>query len=161
LINENRAELFGIPKWVSVGLVIVTRVQSLSLKKLHLSMHDLELLFRGVQHDDVRSIIIPENLEVVISHHGETRWNPFSLTRNVTLSQAVLLDVIFDFHQSLTSNESCAVDAKKLSARQRRGQTQSCATVVRRLGILAARSDLYGVVCSDYFNSASLGFEPR
>jgi hypothetical protein len=29
-------------------------------------------------------------------------------------------------------------------------QTQSCANVVRRLALLAARSDLYGVVRSDY-----------
>ncbi len=114
--GENCAELFGIPKWVSVGLVIVTRVQPLSLKKLHVSVPDLELLFRGVQHDDVRSVIVSKNLEVVVPRHCETRGNPFPLTRNVTLSQAMLLDVIFDFHAaSYLKRKLCGRCGKKES----------------------------------------------
>jgi hypothetical protein len=61
-------------------------------------VHDLELLFRGVQYDDVCSVIIPENLEVVVPRHHETGWNPLPLASNVTLNQAMLPDVIVDCH---------------------------------------------------------------
>jgi len=61
-------------------------------------VHDPELLFRGVQYDDVRSVIIPENLKVITAGDDKSRWDPVALGTNVTLNQAMLLDVAIDCH---------------------------------------------------------------
>ena len=103
-VSNRRASYFTkqtqryLPKRLSVGPVIVARVQPLTDEIHHVPVHDPELFFRGVQYDDVRSVIIPENLKVITAGDDKSRWDPVALGTNVTLNQAMLLDVAIDCH---------------------------------------------------------------